>query len=125
MMHGQRNIKLVIKTTLYYDARSEKHQIRLLTSLLIFFNKGIRFCYKLSLNFFNWRRVYLVWSLEYLIKKPPVPTERAIINLLKVKSCNALLRMILVCNRSYLKSVLRRGILILDIYHPNILYQCE
>jgi len=38
--------------------------------------------------------------IEYLIKKPPVPTKRAIISSIKVKSCNALLRKLLVCIHS-------------------------
>ena len=58
-----------------------------------------------------------MWPLEYLIKKPPVPTKRAKISLIKVKSCNALLRMLLVCIGSYLKSFLRYKYSILDTYH--------
>jgi hypothetical protein len=57
--------------------------------------------------------------LEYLIKKPPVPTKRATIILIKVKSCNALLRMLLVCMNMYLKSDLTYKFLILNTYHPD------
>ena len=56
------------------------------------------------------------------MKKLPVATKRATIILIKVKSCNALLRMLLVCTRSYLKSVLRYKFLILDTYHPDTIY---
>jgi hypothetical protein len=59
---------------------------------------------------------------EYLIKKPPVPTKQATISLIKVRSCSALLRMLLVCIRSYLKSVLAYAFLILDTCHPDTLY---
>jgi len=41
------------------------------------------------------------------ITKHPVPTKRATVILIKVKSCNALLRMLLVCIRGHLKSDLR------------------
>ena len=44
------------------------------------------------------------------------------ISLIKVKSCSELLRMLLVCKRSYLKWVLRYKFLILDNYHPGTLY---
>jgi hypothetical protein len=44
---------------------------------------------------------------EYLTEKLPVPIKRATIILIKVKSCNALLRMLLVCIRNYLQSVLK------------------
>ena len=27
------------------------------------------------MNFFNWRYVYFVWTLEYPIEKPPVPNK--------------------------------------------------
>jgi hypothetical protein len=45
--------------------------------------------------------------------------------LIKVKSCNTLLRVPLVCVRSYLKLVLSYRFLILDTYHPGILYLRE
>jgi hypothetical protein len=48
--------------------------------------------------------------------KPPVPTMRGTVSLIKVKLCNSLLRMPFVCIRSYLKSVLRHTFLILDTY---------
>jgi len=47
------------------------------------------------------RCAYLVRPLKYLIKKPPVPTERATNSLIKVTSRNTLFI------RSYLKAVLR------------------
>ena len=48
-----------------------------------------------------------------IIKKLSVPTKRATVSLIKVKSCNALLRVRLVCIRSCLKSVLICKFLIL------------
>jgi hypothetical protein len=81
--------------------------------------KWITFCWKQSRDFFNWRRIYFVWPLKYLIKKPPTPTKWATISLFKVESCNALLHMLLVCICSYLKSVLRYKFLILDTYRPD------
>jgi hypothetical protein len=69
--------------------------------------------------------VYFVLPLEYLIKKPPVPTKWATVSLIKIKSCNALLRMLLVYIGSYLKSVLRYKLLILDTYRPDTLYLRE
>ena len=62
-------------------------------------------------KFFNWQYVYFVWPLEYLIKIPPIPTKRAKFILLKVKSCSALLYMLLVNIPSYLNSVLRYNVL--------------
>jgi hypothetical protein len=65
----------------------------------------------------------------HMIKKHPVPTKRATIVSNKVKSWNALLCILLVCVRSYLKSVLRYTILILNTSHPDTLHlleqQCE
>jgi len=52
----------------------------------------------------------------------PVPTERATIILIKVKSCNALLHVLLACIGSCLKSALRYKFLILGIDHPETLY---
>ena len=37
---------------------------------------------------FDWRCVYFIWPLEYLIRKTPVPTEPARVSLIKVKSGN-------------------------------------
>ena len=51
--------------------------------------------------------------------------KRATVSLINVKSCNALLHMLcvlLLCISIYLKSVLRYTFLILDTYHPVILY---
>jgi hypothetical protein len=45
--------------------------------------------------------------------------------LMMVRSCNALLRMLLLCIRSYLKSVLRHRFLILGTCHPATLYVPE
>jgi hypothetical protein len=59
---------------------------------------------------------------EYLIKKLPVPLKRATVILIKVKSCNALFCMLLVCIRICLKSVQKNTFLILDTYHPDIAY---
>jgi hypothetical protein len=53
-------------------------------------------------KFFNWRYVYFAWPLEYLMKKLPVPTKRAIIISGKVRSSIALLLLLLVCIRSYI-----------------------
>jgi hypothetical protein len=50
--------------------------------------------------------------MEYLFKKPPVPTKRATVILIKVKSWNALSSMLLVCISVYIKSVLRYTFLI-------------
>ena len=61
-------------------------------------------------------------TIRVFIKKLSVPTKRATINSIKVKSCNALLRMLLVCISTYLKSVLRYKFLIFDTYHPAALY---
>ena len=77
-----------------------------------------------SKNFFNWRCVYFVWPLEYLIKKLPVPTKRSTVGLINVKSCNALLHMLLLCICSYLKSGLWYKFLILETCHPDT-YLCE
>jgi len=43
----------------------------------------------------------------------------ATLSLIKVKSCHAFLRGLLVCIRSYLKSTLRYTFIILDTYQPN------
>jgi len=71
---------------------------------------------KLIANSFNWRYVYFLRPLVYLIKKPPVPTKRETISLIKGKSCNVLLRMLLLRTSIYLKLVLRHKFLILYIY---------
>jgi hypothetical protein len=55
------------------------------------------------------------------IKKTSVPTERVTVSLIKVKSRNALLRMLLLCIRSYPKSVLRYTFL-LGTCHPDTLH---
>jgi hypothetical protein len=60
-----------------------------------------------------------------IIKRLYVPTKRAIIIFIKVKSRNALLPVLLVCSRSLLKSVLRYKLLILDTCRPDKLYLRE
>jgi len=50
----------------------------------------------------------------YLIKKPPVRTKRAKVSLIKIKSCSGLLRVLLLWIRSYLKSLLRYILSVLD-----------
>jgi hypothetical protein len=55
-------------------------------------------------------------------EKPREPTKRATVSLIRVKSCSALLRMLLVCIRSYLKSVLIYEFLILDTYHLTTVF---
>jgi hypothetical protein len=57
-----------------------------------------------------------------LIKKLPVPTKRGTMRFTRVKSCNALWRMLLIRIRSYLKSVLRYKFLTLATYHPDTIY---
>jgi hypothetical protein len=56
------------------------------------------------------------------VKKHPEPTKRETVILIKVKSCNALLRMLLVCIRGYLKSDLRSKFLILATYELGTPY---
>jgi hypothetical protein len=72
-----------------------------------------------------WLWFYFVCPLEYPIKKPPVPHEASGDQFNKVKSWNELLQMLLVCIRTYLKSVPSYNLLILDTYHPDILYLHE
>jgi len=55
-------------------------------------------------------------------KKIFVPTKRTIIILINIKSRNALLRVLLLWIRGYIKSVLRYELLILDTYYPDTLY---
>ena len=52
-------------------------------------------------------------------------TTRGTVTVSKVKSRNALLRMLLVCIRSNLKSVPRYTFLILDTYNPDTAYLRE
>jgi hypothetical protein len=63
-----------------------------------------------------------MWPFEYLIKKPPVPTKRATVGLINVKSCSALLHMLLVSTRSYIKSGLWYKFLILETCHPDTIF---
>jgi hypothetical protein len=64
-------------------------------------------------------------TVRVLIKKPPVPTKRAIVILSKVQSCSALLRVLVVFMRSCRKSVLRYTFLMLDTRRLDALYLCE
>ena len=60
--------------------------------------------------------------IEYLIKKPPLPSKTATILLIKVKSCTILLLTLLTCIRNCLQAVLRRNLLILNTYHVDTPY---
>jgi hypothetical protein len=62
-----------------------------------------------------------VWTFEYIIRKLPVPTKRATVILIKIKSTNALLRMLLECISIYLKNSYEIWFLILDTHHPDAL----
>jgi len=64
-------------------------------------------------------------TLEYLIKKLPLPTKRATIILIEVKSYSAFSCMLLLCILINLKSVLRYNFFILDTCNPDDLYLCE
>jgi hypothetical protein len=59
--------------------------------------------------------------LEYLIKKTLYPRNEGQ-SAIKLKSRNALLRMLLARILNYLKSVPRYRFLILDTIHPDTLY---
>jgi hypothetical protein len=67
---------------------------------------------KIAAELLQLDKLYFVCPIEYLINKSPVPTKRATISLIKVKSRNSLLRMLLACVRSYIKPVLRYKLLI-------------
>jgi hypothetical protein len=64
-------------------------------------------------------RIYSIWFIKPLYPQNEKQSATT------VKSCNALLPMILMYIRNYLKSVLRYKFLILDIYHPDTLYMRE
>jgi hypothetical protein len=51
-----------------------------------------------------------------------VPTKRATVSIINVKSYNALLLLLLICIGGYLKSVLRYQFVILDTSHTDTLY---
>ena len=70
-----------------------------------FLIKPVRFCHKQSQPFYSSRRVYFVWSLEYLIKKPPVPTQQTTVSLININSCNALLRLLMVYFSIYMSKI--------------------
>jgi hypothetical protein len=55
----------------------------------------------------------------------PVPTKRGTVSFVNDKSCNAFLRMLLVCICSYLKSVPRYEYLMLYTCYPDTLYLRE
>ena len=57
-----------------------------------------------------------------VIKKRPEPTKRKTILLIKVESGNEFLHMLLVCIRSYLKSIMIYKFLIFYTYHPDTQY---
>jgi hypothetical protein len=59
------------------------------------------------------------------MKKFPVPMKQATVSLIKVKSCNSLLRILRVCIHSYLKSVLRYKFLILDTSSGHYIYMSK
>ena len=63
--------------------------------------------------------------LEYLIKKRLVPTKRATGTLIRVKSCNVVVDMLLVCIRSNMKLGLRYKFLILGTYLSDAAYLHE
>ena len=64
-------------------------------------------------------------TVNDVIRETSIPTKRAKIILIKVKLYTALLRLILVCIRCYLKSVLRLKFLILDTCQSDTLYLRE
>ena len=53
------------------------------------------------------------------VKKLPILLKRVTVTLIKVTACSAFLPMLLVCIRSYLKSVSRYKVLVLDTYHTH------
>jgi len=55
--------------------------------------------------------------------KLSVPTKQATLILIKVKSCGALLRMLIVCFRSHVQSVMRYKFLILGTYHADTIFK--
>jgi len=57
-------------------------------------------------------------------KKPPVPTKRGTVSLIKVISCNALWRMLVTCTCNYLKSLLSYNFLMFDSCHLDTPYLC-
>lgn len=63
--------------------------------------------------------------IEYPIKKSPLPTKQTTISLIKFRTYNTLLCVLLLCIRSYLILILRYTFLILGIYHQNTLYLRE
>ena len=63
----------------------------------------------------------MVWPLVYLIKKPPVPQIEGVI-LIEVKSCSALLCMLVICICGYLKLFPRYRFLVLGTYCLDTLY---
>jgi hypothetical protein len=80
---------------------------------------------KIILIFFNGPCVYFVWPLEYLIKKPLVPTKWEKIVLIEVKSCNKMLLTLLIYISISLTSVMGFKFLILGACHLATLYLRE
>jgi len=72
---------------------------RVMTTLK--FTYFLKWNYNVSRNFLNWRHLYFLWKIS---KKFPEPTKRATVILFKVRSCSAMLNMLLVCISIYLKS---------------------
>ena len=60
--------------------------------------------------------ICLILMTRFVFQKLSVPKKRATLILIKVKSCNVSLRMLLVCTCKYLQSLLGYKFLILDIY---------
>jgi hypothetical protein len=60
--------------------------------------------------------------IEYPIKKFPLPTKRTTISLIKIKTYNTLLCVLLLCIRSHIILILRYKILILGNCHQKTLY---
>jgi hypothetical protein len=63
-----------------------------------------------------------MWRPQYVIKKLPVPIKLGTVILIEVILCNLLSSMLLVYIGSYPKYILRYQFLILNAYHPYILY---
>jgi len=57
-----------------------------------------------------------------ICKKPPAPTKRATVTLVKVKSCTVLLLVLLICILKDLKSILSYKFLISDTYQPDTMF---
>jgi hypothetical protein len=69
--------------------------------------------------------IYLFRITVRIPNEDPSSTHKASASLINVNSCTALLRMLPVCIRSYLKSVLKYKFLILDTYYPDTIYMSK